>query len=233
MEPRDQISTGSVEVISSIKIIENNGDNNRDVNNQNEIDHFKNIKCNNQLFGNFVNNIDLKHYLDCNPKSIRYISFGGTCPFNLTIAQVRNLEIIKNNGYNNLICKFWGIIEDELLNVLKKCLIKNCVKSFSYKTSIYAEINSRIANICSIKNITANRNHMNKLRNEGISDNYKELLNNDYNDILNYYFLSKLTFKKYMLLFYSPKKSNFPDLKTFFGYNYFYIQLMAGSHLPF
>ena len=182
-----------------------------------DIDH---IESNGILIANFKSYKDLKDYIDTKKPKINYVTFGKN-NINLDASNYNNLNIVKNNKYNELITGFWGIDEEMLYELLKIAKIENTPRLFSNMSGIYADRNKKITETFSILNTTINRNNINSIRNKSLNKEIKAQFNEYYSENLKLNYLSKIIFKKYIMLMYDIEKKEVERAKQLFKYNYF------------
>ncbi len=182
---------------------------------QNEI---MKIPHNNILIANFSSYEELIQYVKNNPDQIKHVTFGAK-KLLLEISDLKHLNIVKDNSFNNLITSIWGVNEKDILKCLKMCKLTNAPKTFSNKTCKYADRNNEIGDMCSIINSTVNRNEINSIRKNtlySIND-----ISYENSEIQKYSYLSNIIFKKYILLFYNIETQKIDTDKKVFIYNYY------------
>jgi hypothetical protein len=182
---------------------------------QNEI---MKIPHNNILIANFPSYDELIQYVKNNPDQIRHVTFGAK-KLLLEESHLKNLDIVMNNSFNDLIKGIWDINEKEILKYLKMCKLANAPKTFSNKTCKYADRNNEIGEMCSIINSTVNRNQINSIRKNTLYSNKNISYENS--EIQKYSYISNIIFKKYIQLFYNIQTQKIDPAKKVFIYNYY------------
>ena len=178
------------------------------------------IASNNILIANFRSYQELKKYIEKNPQAIKYATFGAK-NIKLEGLILNKLSIVANNEFNELITGFWGVDEETILKSLKLCKLDNPPKSYGYKTVRYANRNNDISGMCFFRNTIENRNELNLLRNQTISKELNKEIKEEYSQLEKLSYLSKVIFKKYIMLFYDIKNEIIEFPEQLYIYNYY------------
>lgn len=161
----------SIQEINEEKEEDEDNEINSDTSNNDTEDPFPEINHNNILLANFATNKELIEYSNRHKNCIKYISYTNNAePLDKNAINERTLNINVQNDYNNLITSFWGVSENELLDILKKCRIQNPPKIFAYKCSKYSTINNQTLSLFNLTVNTTNLNRLNALRNKTFTE---------------------------------------------------------------
>lgn len=217
----------SIQEINEEKEEDEDNEINSDTSNNDTEDPFPEINHNNILLANFATNKELIEYSNRHKNCIKYISYTNNAePLDKNAINERTLNINVQNDYNNLITSFWGVSENELLDILKKCRIQNPPKIFAYKCSKYSTINNQTLSLFNLTVNTTNLNRLNALRNKTFTEVENSVFQKECNEMEKYFYFSNIVFKKYLLLFYDIKKRRVISAKRIFKNHYYYLSII-------
>ena len=195
----------------------------------------------NLLFGNFPSPKDLLIHLDkqnINKKEEEPVEVPGVIAFlgkefSLQKSLLSKLDIVIHNEFNEFICDFWQVTEEQMYGFLKKCDLTMPSNISGKKNSFYSYRSNEIFDTFSIVNKTNIRNSVILIRENGNNPALNQI--NDYikhrvDERRKYHYWSCFYFKKYITLFYDLEKERVDEWGKLFEYEYYARSLLKNEN---